>query len=521
MDQITKHKLDRAADDLIASIDPSKVCELASSFHPDKRPCRVFSKWKKGSYKVCFPIIFSQDESLDGEKWMVRIPLLPRLAFPEEKMRSEIATMKYVKSLLKQYTMLTGTDISWRKPRSLSLIYTDTRSTTTMSLASHSCLRREKREHIYTQLGSVYIQLYQQQFDRIGALTLDDDGHWEFGNNRPLTVDIKEQEIGGLDVCSYLPLSPHQTFVSTIDYVFMLVRLMFNDFYRGRDSIVSEEDARNYLFSLYACQGILMEWVNPEYNGGPFILMHGDLSPPNIVIDDEFNIISILDWEWSSTIPAQLFVPPSWLTNLEAVQFSEALLSLPYYAAAREFMRVVYRLEWKLSRKSMADCPLDKLWSALRHSNAMIIPHGLLKPHDFGSVYWNALDRQYYGYNSNERVETFFNLSIRQSDLQAEVLQAMRGVLGKKDEPTVGKAAESGYYQRRESVNSTAVVLEVRRHGLVPIIPSQPHNASMDLNTALAIFVGSVPTKSSNSIGDTICASSDSSDAWSVPSNLS
>lgn len=95
MDQITKRNLDQAAEDLIASINQSKICELASSFHPNKSACRIFSEWKKGSYNVCFPVVFNNDiNSLEGEKWMVRIPLLPRLAFPEEKMRSEIGTMK-------------------------------------------------------------------------------------------------------------------------------------------------------------------------------------------------------------------------------------------------------------------------------------------------------------------------------------------------------------------------------------------------------------------------------------------
>lgn len=95
MDQITKHRVDQASEELIASIDPSRLCDLATSFHPAKAPCRIFSSWTRGEFNVCFPVIFTQDpESMEGEKWMVRIPLLPRLAFPKEKMRSEIATMK-------------------------------------------------------------------------------------------------------------------------------------------------------------------------------------------------------------------------------------------------------------------------------------------------------------------------------------------------------------------------------------------------------------------------------------------
>lgn len=187
-------------------------------------------------------------------------------------------------------------------------------------------LERDKRDHLYSQLADIYIQLYQQQFDHIGALTIDEGGHWKFGDNRPLTVDVNEQEVSGLDICQYL--SSCQTFASTIDYIYFLVRLMLNDFYKGRDSVTGEEDARNYLYSIYSSQGILTEWVKPEYNHGPFILMHGDFRPPNIVIDNDFNIVSILDWEWSHTLPAQLFVP---LFGLQTVRYFKHLCLFSHY----------------------------------------------------------------------------------------------------------------------------------------------------------------------------------------------
>jgi hypothetical protein len=94
MDQIRKRDVENACNDFIASIDRAAVCDLASSFH-DKKPCRMFKEPQRGSYNVCFPVIFaSNQESNEGEKWMVRFPLLPRLPFWEEKLRGEIATMK-------------------------------------------------------------------------------------------------------------------------------------------------------------------------------------------------------------------------------------------------------------------------------------------------------------------------------------------------------------------------------------------------------------------------------------------
>ncbi|EEQ85990.1 uncharacterized protein BDCG_09259 [Blastomyces dermatitidis ER-3] len=423
MDQITKHRVDQAAEELIASIDPSKVCKLATSFHPAKSPCRIFSDWKKGGFNVCFPVIFNQDaESVEGEKWMVRIPLLPRLAFPEEKMRGEIATMKYIAEKttipiprLHGYS-IHGDDNVLGLPFML-MEYTEGKTLAGVVLPD---LEKSTREHLYTQLADVYIQLYHQQFDRIGALTLDEnDENWIFANNRPLSVDINDQEVGGFDFCSrFLP--PQQTFTSAIDYVYLIFRLIYNDYSRCPDSIMGEEDAQHYRYSIWAGQGVVMNWVKPKYNHGPFILMHGDLRPPNIVVDDNFNITSILDWEWSHTLPVQLFaVPPYWLTNLQVVQIAEPLLAFPFMIAARDFINSVcehVHTSYNPHRQLRSELPVVKVWRQQAYED-QAIAHGLLKPHSFGNVYCHALDSRYYDWDRNQRVEAFFKLTIWQPEL--------------------------------------------------------------------------------------------------------
>ena len=50
------------------SIDRSKICDLASTFHPERKPCRIFCEPKKGSYNICFPIVFLSDEGDTDEK---------------------------------------------------------------------------------------------------------------------------------------------------------------------------------------------------------------------------------------------------------------------------------------------------------------------------------------------------------------------------------------------------------------------------------------------------------------------
>jgi thiamine kinase-like enzyme len=34
----------------------------------------------------------------------------------------------------------------------------------------------------------------------------------------------------------------------------------------------------------------------------------------NLLFDKDYNLVGVVDWEWSRVVPAQLMVPPVWLT---------------------------------------------------------------------------------------------------------------------------------------------------------------------------------------------------------------
>lgn len=44
-----------------------------------------------------------------------------------------------------------------------------------------------------------------------------------------------------------------------------------------------------------------------EENQNYFPLMHGDLSPGNIILNNDCDVVGIIDWSWSSTVPSQVF----------------------------------------------------------------------------------------------------------------------------------------------------------------------------------------------------------------------
>ena len=177
----------------------------------------------------------------------------------------------------------------------------------------------ERQRHLYTQLADFFIQLEQQKFDKIGALSLKHDGvdsPWIFGTNRPLSMCFNQDELAGFDVSSLL--GPEHTFDRTFDYVHNLMEMVFNNFWKSTNIPEDDNRAMCGLYRIYMCRDYLMEWIDITRNKGPFILMHGDFRPPNITIDniEEVNIISVVDREWSHIVPAQMFCPPTWLTRV-------------------------------------------------------------------------------------------------------------------------------------------------------------------------------------------------------------
>jgi hypothetical protein len=45
----------------------------------------------------------------------------------------------------------------------------------------------------------------------------------------------------------------------------------------------------------------------PRLDEGPFLLHHPDLSQSNIIIDQEFKIVGLVDWSWACTVQVQSF----------------------------------------------------------------------------------------------------------------------------------------------------------------------------------------------------------------------
>lgn len=133
----------------------------------------------------------------------------------------------------------------------------------------------------------------------------------------------------------------NRTFASSVDYFYALTSLVFNDYIRARDSVLSEKDAREDLYDLFKFRSGVIDWIGHEQNHGPFCLVHGDLLPSNIIVDKDCNIKAVIDWMWSRTVPLQLFVSPGWISGDNIASACHGIKQLGLMTALRWFMRAM------------------------------------------------------------------------------------------------------------------------------------------------------------------------------------
>lgn len=118
-----------------------------------------------------------------------------------------------------------------------------------------------------------------------------------------------------------------------------------------------------------------VSWLKPELDQGPFVLTHGDFDGRNILIDESYNIIGVLDWEWSHTVPLQFFAPPLWFRNFGLKLMANRKmysLALGEYDKFLAIVRVREQLAFHEDNISLAD-----EWEVAKPKGGFYVPHAL------------------------------------------------------------------------------------------------------------------------------------------------
>ncbi|KFX87302.1 hypothetical protein V490_08362 [Pseudogymnoascus sp. VKM F-3557] len=368
-----------------------------------------------GAYNAAVVIDFR-----GGGSTLIRFPKPGRVMFPEEKVRNEVAVMRYIQahtSIPVPYILHWGT--KEQSPCGLGPFII-------MEYVNHDCdisdtlntpgipsedrpildpaVDEGKLQKLYGQMADVLLQLSLLSFSNIGSLTQDnDEGTWSV-TARPLAANMNEVvQLGTLPRIK-LP-DKSATFETSSSYLTTLANLHLRHLnYQRNDAIDSASDCRRKYIARYLFRKISLEGKlsRPEHNFGPFKFWCDDLRPANMLVNSNLELVSIIDWEFAYAAPVEFsHAPPSWLLIEQPEHWTEGLdaWGTAYEPRLQTFLTVLHEREdilieeGRLMDQDRLSLPMRESWD----SGDFWVIYAARKGFAFDAVFWEYLYTRFFG----------------------------------------------------------------------------------------------------------------------------
>lgn len=356
------------------------------------------------------------------------------VAFPEEKIRYEVATMRFVAAntsipVPKVYHYGTAAENPSGLGPFIIMEYIDHHQNMSRELLDplrpaheppvlNPDIKEDKLEYLYSQMANILLQLSSLKFPRIGSLVEGNKQETSsvFVRGRPITTNLNDILIHTGTPKSIIPSDACDSandWYKTLAYMHA-AQLAF----QHNDAIEDEDDARDkyvarHLFRRLANEGDLAPALHDAQDG--FILFSEDFRPANVLLDKNLRIVGVIDWEFAYAAPAQFSYDPPWWLLLEEPEswrggyrdWMEA-----YEPRLQTFLRVL-----EVEERNMADQSVEQKMSNVSLTNKVLLSqrmreswekkHWLInyaarKSWAFDFIWWKFLDETFFGPNSHQ-----------------------------------------------------------------------------------------------------------------------
>lgn len=293
----------------------------------------------------------------------------------------------------------------------------------------------EQRARFDASLASIYIQLRRLEFSSVGCL--QPSSHGAEVSKMTMSIDINMQELEGLKPSSIQASYYKNGLLNSADaYVSMLLEIADNAFAEGRGSFIEDADeGAEALYHLSIFRQYAEGWVDHRLDRGPFVVVHGDLEPFNLIINSEMDIICVLDWEWSRVVPLQFFKPPLWLGNPDPTNLAYDVVYQRYLKRFDQFLTVVRMLE----REKYGNEVLSNEWAEAKTDSGFLVANALENWTDIDWFAFRYINRKCYrGQDLQKRTRAFADSPERKSLIERKLRESvtyMAEVKRLRDEP--------------------------------------------------------------------------------------
>jgi hypothetical protein len=310
-------------------------------------------------------------------------------------------------------------------------------------------LPEEQQTNLYSSLADIYIQLRRLEFPSIGCLESGPDGIQV--TKKTISQDINMQELEGLQPSNIQALyyGPNERLTSANKYVAMLLDISDNAFARRRGSVYEEDQGGDALYHLHLFRQYAQQWVDPLLDNGPFVMVHGDLEPFNLIVNDDMKIISVLDWEWSRVVPRQFFVPPLWLRYCDTTKLAYDFVYQDYLKRFHRLLDLIRTQELERFGQAL----LADEWTVAEKDSGFLVANALENWTDIDWFAYRYINWKWYHGQGKEgldaRVKAFMEDPTRRALIMSKLDEgrAYKAALdGPKNENDKAAAVDRGGY---------------------------------------------------------------------------
>lgn len=152
----------------------------------------------------------------------------------------------------------------------------------------------EQRNRVMDQLVDIYLELEKHPFTRLGSPSLSTTSSDSFELRDPIKIGVGAT--GAWFETLTQSHGPFDTAEACYEAALRLdMRLI------SRHEVCNLRSVDSYLAVLWQLEMLPLLLEKMASPGGPFYLNHGEDKGDHILVDDQYNITGIIDWEFSST----------------------------------------------------------------------------------------------------------------------------------------------------------------------------------------------------------------------------
>jgi len=333
---------------------------------------KISDPFAAGQYWCCLELVAD-----DGTLFIARMRLPPHpeaTGYLDDSLRidCELATMNYVRS---RTSIPVPKVFAYEKEGSAKahivgapyMIIEGFRGTTLQDSIDLFDIPETAQQKVFDQWTSFQAELATLTFSHIGSVRST-----SHADPKPSIVKIPTDEAGTIG-----------PFLHSAEYFYSIASAKYQTALKTLDPSQKMPGRFDILGPYVFCDIISRASIFKSLLPGPFPLNHMDMGAQNLLVDNNFNIIAVIDWEMAQISPWEaLYFPMPFPTNIESSSDLQEHLSDTNHVAHKFTTKIFEAQRVYVASFRRAESKLKELGTTVDHSLASLIES------DASKLYW-------------------------------------------------------------------------------------------------------------------------------------